>query len=330
MRREAEAFAAALQKIVGDHAIFNRVKILEVAQNNGKQIASLIEAAAHSDHDFLQTDHLREQLAELFEGRTGARYSAPRLNEIYKEGANRFSRRIPPGYKDGDKGEPERYGDLVIWFEVMDQAKSSGKPLILVTADAKEDWWAEHKGNTVGPRPELGQEILAYAGVRFYMYTPPQFLKFAQKFLKLNAEAARKAVSEFERIEKQDRHAAESHDSMVAAKATAEAADASNVSRMLSEIAKANAEAVDLYKASPLVNMAKVSAQAAEAFRQTMSEIAKANAHTFELWRSARLFEVAKLPFDVPPHPAAQGVQPEQPHIEAKSADTEKESEKHK
>jgi hypothetical protein len=40
------------------------------------------------------------------------------------------------------------------------------------------------------------------------MYTTPRFLKFAQQFLNLNAEASKKAASEFEKIEKQERQAA--------------------------------------------------------------------------------------------------------------------------
>lgn len=49
---------------------------------------------------------------------------------------------------------------------------------------------------------------MAAAGVHFYMYTTPRFLEFAKQFLGLNLDT-KKAESEFEKIEKQDKDAAE-------------------------------------------------------------------------------------------------------------------------
>lgn len=295
IKREAEKLAKTLQTAIGDHALPGKQEILEAANDNAQRIKKLIETAVKKDGpDFSHSDPSRDNLVELFEGNVGAPYTKPRLEEIYKDGSNRFARKIPPGYKDERKDEPERYGDLVIWFEMMDHAKSSKKPLIFLTADAKEDWWAEHKGATIGPRAELGQEMLTHAGVRFYMYTLPQFLKFAQKYLELNAEATKKAASEFEQIEKQDKNAAKSRDSILRNSLvfgdllatlpkdwqktwlnTNAAILANTPSLVASQLAESlaglrfDSPALNLYKGTILSDIAKANAQAADFWRLT-------------------------------------------------------------
>jgi hypothetical protein len=52
--------------------------------------------------------------------------------------------------------------------------------------------------------------MMDLAGVSFYIYTTPEFLKHAQKHLNLSVEATQRAANEFEKIEKQDKDAAAS------------------------------------------------------------------------------------------------------------------------
>jgi hypothetical protein len=94
-------------------------------------------------------------------------------------------------------------------LQLIDFATLSKKPIIFISGDAKEDWWWQHEGNTIGPRWELGQEMHEKAGVRFHMYTTPRFLEYAQQSLDVKSEPTRKAKTEFEEIEKQDKQAAD-------------------------------------------------------------------------------------------------------------------------
>jgi hypothetical protein len=80
------------------------------------------------------------------------------------------------------------YGDAILWLQLIDYAKSEKKPIIFVTDDDKEDWWLESGGKTISPRPELVQEMLTEAGVKFYMYSADRFLDYAQKFLHLSEQ----------------------------------------------------------------------------------------------------------------------------------------------
>jgi hypothetical protein len=149
------------------------------------------------------SDPLRDRLVELFDSKVGKPFDSNRLSEIHLEAEQRFKINRPPGYKDAkNKPIPGRYGDVVVWFQLIEYAKAQQKPLIFVTNEKKEDWWQKKDGATVSPRPELTNEIQAEAGVNFYMYQSEQFIKYAQEFL--NLEENQDAIQDVEEIGKQD------------------------------------------------------------------------------------------------------------------------------
>jgi hypothetical protein len=205
---EANRLVNTVESMVQEHALRNGKDLVKIAKDAAKKIHGLVAKTVKEEPDLLRSDELLKQMAELFKASTGEPYGQPRLTELYTEAAQRYSKGIPPGFKDDKKPEPEKYGDALIWFQLLDYAKSKQKPLIFVTGDVKEDWWQQHAGDTLGPRPELRQEMMATAGVAFYMYTVPRFLEFAKQFLNLKVDT-REAESEFEKIEKQDKEAAE-------------------------------------------------------------------------------------------------------------------------
>ncbi|MCK4323364.1 MAG: DUF4935 domain-containing protein, partial [Armatimonadetes bacterium] len=137
---------------------------------------------------FLDDDPVRPDITVFLDGRVGSPYADSRQREIYKEGKQRYEERTPPGYADSKKGPPNQYGDLVLWYQVIDEAEEQNKPVILVTDDRKDDWWWRHQGETVGPRPELIQEMKSKAGVSFYMYSTDQFMKYASEYVEQQVE----------------------------------------------------------------------------------------------------------------------------------------------
>jgi hypothetical protein len=208
IKGESERFAGFVESTVQEHSLPNGEEIARIAKEAAGKIGDLVGTAAEKEPDLLRSDDLLARIAEFFETKTSQPYPEPKLKEVFVEGARRYAQRIPPGYKDDKKSEPEKYGDLLIWLQLIDQAKLKNKPIIFVTGDAKEDWWLEHRSATLGPRPELRQEMANTAAVDFYMYTTPRFLEFAKQFLGLNFDT-KKAESEFEKIEKQDKEATE-------------------------------------------------------------------------------------------------------------------------
>lgn len=147
-------------------------------------------------------DIIRDKLTSLFEGKVGVAYSDQKSEEICKKGKKRYDRKIPPGYMDPDKREPEMYGDLILWFQAIDKAKAENRPIILITDEKKGDWWLISKGEIVGPRPELIQEMLTEAKFPFYMYRADPFMENAQKYLQ--KEINQQAIDEVKEVRERD------------------------------------------------------------------------------------------------------------------------------
>ena len=91
----------------------------------------------------LTEDEILNHVVEMFEGRVGTPYSKEQLEKIIEEGKERYKGKIPPGFKDSDKhGDTEvfaeicqKFGDLIIWKQVIEKSKESKKGIIFVTDD---------------------------------------------------------------------------------------------------------------------------------------------------------------------------------------------------
>jgi hypothetical protein len=81
------------------------------------------------------------------------------------------------------------FGDLIIWKQILEYAKSSLKPVILITDDVKSDWcYIEKSGSDTKitrPREELIKEMHDFAKVDFWMYTQSQFIHNVEKYYKI-------------------------------------------------------------------------------------------------------------------------------------------------
>ncbi|MDY6885629.1 MAG: PIN-like domain-containing protein, partial [Pseudomonadota bacterium] len=115
----------------------------------------------------ITNDEIKNSIAEIFENRVGNPYEKEKLEELIITGEERYKQKIPPGFKDSLKvGDSEvfsekcrKFGDFIVWTQVIDKAIELDKGVVLVTDDKKEDWWEKFKGKTVGPRPELVKEF---------------------------------------------------------------------------------------------------------------------------------------------------------------------------
>lgn len=129
-------------------------------------------------------------VAELFEGKVGPAYDETEAREAAEEAERRQARKIPPGFRD------ERPGDYLLWRQTMDEAKRSGRPVVIVTDDRKDDWWWTEHNETLGPRRELVAEMRREAGVPFHMYTPDRLMAQARE--RLGVRVSDKSIFEAE------------------------------------------------------------------------------------------------------------------------------------
>lgn len=160
-----------------DHPFLNLYEIKEEMSKGLSGVERKIKKAKKDHPKWLEKDEVLEKLNQLFEGNIGNNYDEQKLNEIKKEGKERYEKKIPPGFKDDKKPEDKKYGDLILWYQIIDKAKESKKPIVLISGDVKEDWWLEKDGKRLMPLPQLKKEISDKAVVDFHIYTADRFLE---------------------------------------------------------------------------------------------------------------------------------------------------------
>jgi hypothetical protein len=170
-------------------------------------------AAAKGEHPSAEIAGTVARLTELLMGRVGDRWPAERLNSLRKEGEDRYSKKIPPGYKDAkkDAGEYDKFGDLIIWKDMIAKAKADKRPVVFISDDAKEDWWWTYRGRKLGPRPELVDEFRVCSDQDFHIYEFTQFLRIAadrHPEIQEGVEEVEKSLLDDEKARKHQQHAA--------------------------------------------------------------------------------------------------------------------------
>lgn len=180
------------------HPLISISKIVEQLDSNSDEIENLLAAWESNHPDHMACDHLRTRWTSLLDGKVGNPFDHSRLKEIFQEGKARYENKTPPGYLDGNKSENRQYGDLILWFQIVEKSRQEQKPVILVTDDGKDDWWWIHHGKTIGPRPELLREFNEKTQQQVHMYRSAQFMRFAQKYL--GKDIDQNAISEIESI----------------------------------------------------------------------------------------------------------------------------------
>lgn len=159
----------------------------------------------------ISSDEIKDAIANIFEGRVGQPYDEDRLNKLTTEGEERYKQKIPPGFKDVSKsGDNDvlseryrKYGDLIVWMQVIDKAIEMKKGVVFVTDDKKEDWWERFKGKTIGPRPELVKEFKDKSNQTFLMYQADRFLELARE--NLGEKVSDEIVEEIREVRRLDK-----------------------------------------------------------------------------------------------------------------------------
>ncbi|MFB8449867.1 PIN-like domain-containing protein [Enterococcus thailandicus] len=123
-----------------------------------------------------KNDALSYEIAGILNDKVGERLTKKEIEDLEKEGQKRYSKEIPPGFMDENKGEQTRkfgeyeyqqkFGDLILWKEVIKYCKEHDeiKRVFLISDDVKDDWIFKAKGETVGIRVELKQELFESSG----------------------------------------------------------------------------------------------------------------------------------------------------------------------
>jgi hypothetical protein len=137
-------------------------------------------ASLNPDEDFIL-----EKLLLLFDTKVGEPFPEEDLKNLKKEADERYQRLQAPGFKDKDKKDERKYGDFILWKQILNFAKKESRPVIFVTGEKKEDWWKKRGHEIVSPREDLRREFLEFTQQPFWMYRTQRFYELAEKKLKV-------------------------------------------------------------------------------------------------------------------------------------------------
>lgn len=106
----------------------------------------------------------------------GSKFAEDELRKLYKEADDRYKNDIPPGFKDDTKSNKNKYGDFIIWKELIKKSKTDKKDIIFVTNDIKRDWFVSYINDSKIPHPQLKREFRENTKKDIYLYTLDDFL----------------------------------------------------------------------------------------------------------------------------------------------------------
>ena len=161
----------------------------------------------------ISNDEIKNSISQIFENRVGSPFDRERLEQLIVDGEERYKQKIPPGFKDASKSSESevftekcrKYGDLIVWKQVLEHSSEVEKGVVLVTDDKKEDWWERFKGKTVGPRPEMVKEFKDSKSNTFHMYQADRFLELARE--NLGEQVSPEIVEEIREVRRRDKMA---------------------------------------------------------------------------------------------------------------------------
>ncbi|WP_426221760.1 PIN-like domain-containing protein [Pseudomonas sp. DWRC2-2] len=211
-----------LEKIPSDiEAKFNSTSLSKKFPELSTHLKSLIESIRKDvkkcntkiqEWDSRQPDvRSKDEILDKIDAITHDKIGSPPLdqewlNTLYAEGAERYKKKLPPGFCDKDKGKgspddasfiynnlnyERQYGDLILWKQLIEHAiQANIESVILITDDTKKDWWrtVDSAGlKIIGPNEDLKSEIYRETEVSlFHMYTSSAFLVASNNILKAN------------------------------------------------------------------------------------------------------------------------------------------------
>lgn len=184
------------------HAVIDPEKIMDDNLFNDaiSKLDHLLEniSALSSTHpDVNDRDDIPERIFEIFKDKVGTSFSQSELNQIYKEGEERYKNKIPPGYEDAtkdgtyafeDKRIEKKFGDLILWKEIIQKAINENlKYIIFISNDNKGDWMEKRSGKIIGPKFELLNEIYFRAPKLdfFHIYDIYGFMRYSKENLSI-------------------------------------------------------------------------------------------------------------------------------------------------
>lgn len=207
-----KSFETLQTELHNRHSLIDATALVDGVKGHVDQFLMHLETLEEQQLDVHEEDPVRSRIESILSGKVGAPPSQKEVDEFTRDADARYRAEVPPGFGDAKKTDvfsyggvcyEAKYGDLILWRQILNHLRSIGPAdIIFVTDDKKRDWWWEVDGKTIGPRPELAAELSeACEGSSFFMYRPDAFLRHAKSFVKAGVDE--KTISQVREVSRQ-------------------------------------------------------------------------------------------------------------------------------
>lgn len=180
------------------HIAIDIAEINEILNDANEKIKNKLGLFEAEIIDYFKNDFILPRLNQIVGEKIGEPYTEAELRELTKIAKERYDNGIPPGYADEDKKD-NQYGDCIIWLQIIKHIAEVKKPLVFITRDTKEDWFQLRSKKTIGPRPELLEEVYNKTTQKCLIYSLGLFLNKASKELGIT-DSIPEAIKEIDTI----------------------------------------------------------------------------------------------------------------------------------
>lgn len=120
---------------------------------------------------------LKNRINSLFRNRIGSSYDTAQLEELFRQGEERYAKRVPPGYtSDPYQDKRLRYHSFIVWEQMKKHANETRKNIILCAGRITEDWFYLVDGDPVISNCQLVNEFKEVTNMKFRCYSLKLFL----------------------------------------------------------------------------------------------------------------------------------------------------------
>ncbi|ABG82494.1 PIN-like domain-containing protein [Clostridium perfringens] len=177
-------------------------EIIELLQKCENKIKEIINEDKKKSENIIEDDYILKKIVNIFDGKVGSSLTDKDLESYKKDIDIRYSKKIPPGYKDNKKNDDKKYGDAINWLEIIKYSKNNKKNIIYITDDRKEDWIEIIEGKKIGPRKELLNEFYRSTdGNIIYIYNTYSFLEAFNKYINTENNIGKDVMDEIKDLD---------------------------------------------------------------------------------------------------------------------------------
>lgn len=169
------------EKITEHHCFDTDDYLLEI-EEAVKKCTEYLQQQENIHNDLYNPKDIQDQITSILDNCISKPFSDAELGKILQEGAERYAKKIPPGYEDKNKNNGNEFGDLIVWKHLIEISIAENKPIIFISNDQKKDWYHIDNGKKKGPRHELRREFYDKTGNHIIITNLHTCFSLSQKY----------------------------------------------------------------------------------------------------------------------------------------------------